>query len=259
MIDSPDLPVVHGVVTGGDLASLVVSADEVEAWPVGSHLWGHYAERTEQGEVLCRTENVSACHQAFARLVDGVLRDVASSVEGGVVAAFKDKLNYKKPGGAGFGPHQDLLAYPELGRVVSVLVAIDECTTASGCLWLAEGVDRLLPTDDRGVVRADVADSLPWAPVELAPGDAVVIDGLAPHSSEANRSRVSRRVLVASYAPLSEGYDRARYYGLRTAAMVAGSERDGRARISTLADFEGTPVATHPTRHGEPAPDRCTH
>lgn len=29
MIDSPDLPVVHGVVTGGDLASLVVSADEV--------------------------------------------------------------------------------------------------------------------------------------------------------------------------------------------------------------------------------------
>jgi Phytanoyl-CoA dioxygenase (PhyH) len=246
-------PVVRGAVEGGELASLVAAAVEVEAWPVGSHVWGHYAERTEHGDFLCRTENVSACHPRFAGLVHGVLRDVATSAAGDAVADFKDKLNYKHPGGAGFGPHQDLLAYPEVARVVSVLVAIDECTTASGCLWLAEGVDRLLDSDGRGVVRADVAATLRWEPAELAPGDAVVIDGLAPHSSEANRSPASRRVFVASYAPVSEGYGRDRYYGLRSQAMVAGAERDGRARISTLADFEGTPVAD------SAAPERCTH
>jgi hypothetical protein len=35
--------------------------------------------------------------------------------------------------------------------------------------------------------------------------------------------------------------------------MQSATERDGRFRISTLADFEGTEVASGP------APDVCTH
>ena len=58
-----------------------------------------------------------------------------------LLVAFKDKLNYKQPGGAGFSPHQDVVAYPGVGRVLSVLVAVDECSLESGCLWLADGVD----------------------------------------------------------------------------------------------------------------------
>ena len=44
--------------------------DEVEAWPTGSHVWGHYAEHTAHGPRICRTENVSACHPGIASLVD---------------------------------------------------------------------------------------------------------------------------------------------------------------------------------------------
>src|SRR5690349_1838125 len=50
---------------------------EVEAWPAGSHRWGHYAEHTARGPRICRTENVSVCHDGFASLVDGALRDCA--------------------------------------------------------------------------------------------------------------------------------------------------------------------------------------
>ena len=53
-----------------------------------------------------------------------------------------------------------------------------------------------------------------------------------------------RRVFIASYAPARERYDRAHYYGERGALMQRDTERDGRFRISTLADFEGTEVAT---------------
>jgi Phytanoyl-CoA dioxygenase (PhyH) len=234
-------------------ASLRAWVDEVEAWPTGSHVWGHYAEHTARGPRICRTENVSACHDRIEGLVDGPLRECASEALGEPLHAFKDKVNYKQPGGAGFSPHQDKVAYPGVGRVMSILVAIDDCSVESGCLWIAGGVDEILAVDDRGVVRADIAEALDWSAIELAAGDALCIDGLAPHFSEANRGDTPRRVLVASYAPAREGYSREHYYEQRRARMSAQTERDGRFRISTLADFEGAEVAV-----GAPA-DQCTH
>ena len=142
---------------------------------------GPLREATASGPAICRTENVSACHRGVAELVDGPLRDVASSAIGERVVAFKDKINYKQPGGAGFRPHQDRVAYPGVIRVMSILVAIDACSTESGCLWLAGGVDDVLPTDDRGVVRDDIAR------------DAAVVCGRAG----AGRCRLPRRAGAA--------------------------------------------------------------
>ena len=228
-------------------------AEEIEAWPSGSHVWGHYAESTARGPRICRTENVSVCHAGVASLVSGALRSCAAAALGEPVVAFKDKLNYKQPGGAGYSPHQDLVAYPGVERVVSILVAIDDCRVESGCLWLADGVGEVLPVDERGVVLAGTASGLVWFPAALNAGDAVCIDGLAPHYSEANNTDAARRVLIASYAPEREHYDRDRYYRERDERMRRDTDRDGRFRISTLADFEGTEVAPDTTT------DRCTH
>jgi len=244
----------RGVLEDAGVVALHDAVYAIQAWPAGSHVWGHYAEQTEHGPAICRTENVSACDPTVGALVEQELRGIAERALGAPTVAFKDKLNYKQPGGAGFSPHQDVVAYPGVGRVVSVLLAVDECSLESGCLWLAVGVDRALPTDDRGAVRADVVDGLSFDPIELGAGDAVCIDGFAPHYSEANRTEHARRVLVASYAPASEGYSRAMYYAARRTVMTDASARDGRFRISTLADFEGDEVA--PT---ELARDRCTH
>ena len=248
-------PIRRSVVTGPELQGLRVWTNEVEAWPAGSHRWGQYAERTATGEAICRTENVSACHAGFGGLVRGTLAALAASVFGVEVVDFKDKINYKQPGGAGFSPHQDLAAYPGASRVVSILVAIDECTTTSGCVWFAPGVDALLATDARGVVVSDVVSSLSWSPAELAPGDALCIAGTTPHYSEANGSSAPRRVLVASYAPAGEGYDRERYYAARQEQMERSTARDEQFRISTLADFEGIEVASPGT--GDPR--ACSH
>jgi Phytanoyl-CoA dioxygenase (PhyH) len=242
------------VLTPAELGGLRRWVDAIEQWPAGSHLWGHYAEETARGPAICRTENVSACHAGIAALVDGKLAAIAATAIGEPVVAFKDKLNYKQPGGAGFSPHQDRRAYPGVERVMSILLAIDDCTHASGCLWFAGGVAEVLPVDERGVVRADIVERLVWQPAELRGGDAVCIDGLAPHYSEANRAGAARRVLVASYAPVCEGYTRAQYYDARRDEMAQATARDGRFRISTLADFDGTQVAA-PRRSG----DRCDH
>lgn len=226
---------------------------EIEGWPSGSHVWGHYAESTPLGPRICRTENVSVCHPGIASLVAGALQHCAEAALGEPVVAFKDKMNYKQPGGAGYSTHQDKVAYAGVDRVVSILVAIDDCRVESGCLWMAAGVHEVLPVDERGVVRAEVASTLEWVPAELTAGDAVCIDGLAPHYSEANTTDASRRVLIASYAPERDRYDRERYYRDRSDRMRRDTERDGRFRISTLADFEGTEVES------ETATEACTH
>ena len=138
-----EAPVRRQVLESGEVAALAAWAAEIESWPAGSHIWGHYAEATAHGPAICRTENVSACHAGVAGLSTGVLRDLAAGLLGEPATDFKDKLNYKQPGGAGFLPHQDARAYPGVARVVSVLVAIDECSLTSGCLWIASGVDVL--------------------------------------------------------------------------------------------------------------------
>jgi hypothetical protein len=242
------------ILSSDELAALRASTDVIATWPAGSHVWGQYEEQTGAGVAICRTENVSACAPSVAALVDGSLRETASQMLGEDATAFKDKVNYKQPGGAGFRPHQDRLAYPGVDRVVSILVAIDACTTESGCLWLAAGVTEVLPVDDRGVVREDVADALGWEAVPLEPGDAIMLDGLAPHCSDANGSAAARRVLVASYAPTSEGYTREQYYAARAETMERASGADGRFRISTLADFEGVEVEATSV-----AGTTCTH
>ena len=178
----------------------------------------------------------------------GSLRDCAADALGEPVTAFKDKLNYKQPGGAGFSIHQDKVAYPGVGRVMSILVAIDDCSVESGCLWIAGGVDAVLPVDERGVVRADAAEQLDWSVAELAAGDAVCIDGLAPHYSETNRGPTPRRVLVASYAPTSERYTREHYYAQRGDRMRAETERDG---CSASAH---SPTSTAPRSRPRPQP-----
>lgn len=241
------------ILSSHELAELRAATDSIATWPAGSHVWGQYEEQTGTGVAICRTENVSACAPVVAALVDGSLRETAGRMLGTDATAFKDKINYKQPGGAGFRPHQDLLAYPGVDRVLSILVAIDECTTESGCLRLAGGIADVLPVDDRGVVRGDVADALEWEAVPLGPGDAILLDGLAPHCSDANGSSAARRVLVASYAPTTLGYAREQYYAARAETMERAGA-DGRFRISTLADFEGVEVEATSV-----AATACTH
>lgn len=252
------LPVERSVFGGSELEDLRAWTSEVQAWPAGSHMWGHYAEKTASGEAICRTENVSACHDGFRSIVDGVLNDLTDRTACEPMVAFKDKINYKQPGGAGFSPHQDLPAYPGAGSVVSVLVAIDECSETSGCLWVADEADSVLPVDDRGVVRGDVAGSLSWRPAGMTPGDALIIMGLTPHYSDANRSSSQRRVLVVSYSPAREGYGRERYYSARRSSMKEASASDGQFRISTLADFEGIEVDA-PGKSPAASAEVCTH
>ena len=87
-----------------------------------------------------RIENFCAFHAGFGELVQGRLKSAIEALMGEPAVLFKDKINFKMAGGAGFEAHQDQQAgwsvYAPL--FVTALVSIDAATLANGCLEIAD-------------------------------------------------------------------------------------------------------------------------
>lgn len=224
--------------TVSDLADWV---DDVSAMGDDSGVL-HHRERTADGVQLCRTEDFAPYHHELGGLLtSGVLVVLASLLLGEPAVLYKEKINYKLPGGAGFSAHQDAPAYRFVDVHVSCLVAIDDIDLHNGCLEVASGVHRsILPMDGRGCIRTDIADGLDWRPVPLRAGEVLWFDSRTPHRSGPNRSTRSRRALYPTYTAASAGDLRRAYYAAKRSEFAASA--DGDSRISLIGDFEGEVV-----------------
>src|SRR2546428_4297262 len=121
-------------------------------------------------KMLARIENFVPYHAGLAGLVTGPrLGGLLAELCGEPVVLFKDKINFKLPGGAGFAPHQDAPAYVDFGveHHLTVMVPVDAFTRANGCLEMARGACErgFLSQNPDGTVRADVMERLALAPV----------------------------------------------------------------------------------------------
>ena len=223
-------------------ARLRSSVDEVAAWPERDGLL-HYREMTEEGPKLCRTENFTPLHDGLRTLLtEGPMLEFASALLGEPAVLYKEKINYKLAGGAGYSPHQDAPAYPFIDIHVSCMVAVDDATVTNGCLEVVSGAHgSVLPTDDRGCIPDDIVSRLEWAPVEVAAGQTLWFHSRTPHRSGANRSSVPRRALYPTYNARSEGDLRADYYRRKLDELAAREAWD-RVQVSLIGDFEGRPV-----------------
>jgi ectoine hydroxylase-related dioxygenase (phytanoyl-CoA dioxygenase family) len=218
-----------------EAAELVRWVDEVAAWPDDGE-WMHHRELTDSGAALCRTENFVPFHPGLrALLTTGPMLDVASALLGEPAVLYKEKVNYKLVGGAGYSPHQDAPAYPFLDQHVSCMVAVDEATEANGCLEVVTGAHHeLLPMDDKGCVHPDVVAELTWEPVPIPAGSTLWFHSRTPHRSGANRSDRPRRALYPTYNARSEGDLRDAYYAEKRSQFATGP-----SRVSLIGDFEG--------------------
>jgi len=216
---------------------------EVAGWPDEDGPWLHHRELTDAGPQLCRSENFVPFHEGLrALLTAGPMVEVASALLGEPAVLYKEKINYKLPGGAGYSPHQDAPAYPFVEAHVSCMVAVDDALVGNGCLEVvSQAHHELLPTDDRGCIRADVAAGLDWQPVEVHAGETLWFHSRTPHRSGPNRGTTARRALYPTYNALREGDLRAAYYE-RKAAELAGAGPGDRVQVSLIGDFEGRPV-----------------
>ncbi len=243
----------RGVVPSALLAQLSSWVDELVAWSVSDGPGIHHFEQTDAGPVIARSELFADAHRSLGEFVRGsLIGDVLTQLFGEPGVLFKEKVNYKQPGGGGFAPHQDATAYRFVDHHISVMVPLDAATVASGCLYFAPGhVDGQLDTDERGRIAEATAAALDWRPVEVAPGDVVFFDSYAPHHSGTNTTEHPRRALYLTYNAASKGDFRAAYYVDKQAEFDATGETFGgeRVRISINDDFLGRPVAPTVRNH----------
>jgi 2-aminoethylphosphonate dioxygenase len=228
-----------------DVATAQVRAwvDEIAALPDGAHGVMQHFERTDAGVMLCRSEHFVPFHAALTTLLcTGPFVDVASAVLGEPALLYKEKINYKLAGGAGFSPHQDAPAYPLIDRHVSAMVAVDDADETNGCLEVVSGwFDEDLPVDERGCLTGHDVERLDWVAIPLSAGQTLWFDSRTPHRSPANRSDRSRRAIYPTYNAAREGDLRADYYAAKQRAFAEERPED-RVRLSLIGDFEGRPV-----------------
>src|SRR5262245_6091946 len=167
---------------------------------------------------------------------------VAGALLGEPAVLYKDKLNHKLPGGAGYAPHQDARAYRFVDVHVSCMVAIDDATEENGCLEVVSGAhDRLWPVDAAGCIRADVVATMTWRPAPVRAGDTLWFHSRTPHRSGPNRSATPRRALYPTYNARSAGDRREDYYRQK-AAELAATPPGERVPVSLIGDFQGRSV-----------------
>ena len=217
----------------GELAQLRAWTDELEAWPETPGRWMKYFEKGTGGDgrQLCRVENFIPYHEGLRSLIEGEgVLAILEQLMAESACLFKEKINYKLPGGGGFAAHQDAPAFKSFDQRfhVTALVAVDAQTRENGCLEFSDPVPiyETLPQGPGGTIDPALEARLPWRTAELDPGDVVFFDSYLPHRSGPNRSPAPRRALYVTYNRLSEGQRRADYFSRKRASFPPECERE---------------------------------
>ena len=206
--------------------------DELIDWPESPGEWMKYFETSPQTEErqLCRVENFLPYHEGFRSLLkDEVLFEILEQLMGEPATLFKEKINLKLPGGAGFGAHQDAPAFISFGQRyhITLMLAIDDSTRENGCLQFSTPVEvyNTLPQNPDGTLCSQLEAELPWVPLEVKAGDVVLFDSYIPHRSPRNTSGQSRRAGFITYNRLSEGDHREDYFNDKRRSFPPECER----------------------------------
>ncbi|MEN8133196.1 MAG: phytanoyl-CoA dioxygenase family protein [Pseudomonadota bacterium] len=205
--------------------------DEVQAYPDMPGKYQRYYESSliDSGQrMLNRMENFMPYHQGFDALFRDRLEQAVSDLFGEPAVLFKEKINFKLPGGGGFEPHQDHQAgwgnYVKI--CISALVGIDEATLENGCLQVAAG------HHDKGMFKEwtplteKYMQGMKFVAFPTKPGDAIFFDSFAPHRSEPNLTNKRRRLMYVTYNRLSEGDHRVQYYADKRKNYPQDCERE---------------------------------
>jgi hypothetical protein len=233
--------------TQNELNLLLKSIDLMDNWPDSPGKFMKYYEdilveqtgeekaevqaKVTKKKVLQRIENFVQYNPGLDFICNGdKLVKSCSQLFQEKALLYKEKVNYKLPGGAGFAPHQDVAAgWKMYGQSlhISVLVCIDQATLENGCLEVAFGEHRRgMLSEPWKELSHDVCQKLKFEPIQTHPGDVIFFDSYVPHQSQPNRTSKPRRVLYATYAKANEGDFRDQYYKDKRVSFPPDCERD---------------------------------
>jgi len=191
-----------------------------------------YYETTENGRQLARIENFVNYNDVIRGLLDRKLTPLVDALVGEKMALFKDKANWKLPGGNGFKPHQDHPAWTDLPPEYFLTIAVfaDNCTLDNGCLEIVRGRHRegVFENDyaSGGGINEQVVAGMNWEHMITNVRDIIVFDGFVPHRSGKNKTNSSRSIYYFTYNKASEGDFYDEYFAKKREMLPPDIEKD---------------------------------
>ena len=192
-------------------------ADEIAALPPDT-VWHYYEPDllNSGNKILSRTEKFCGIHEELTRLIESSkLQDYLAQLFSEPAILFKEKINYKLMGNAGFEAHQDIQAgwRDYTGDFISVGIAIDPQLGNGGCLeFIQDSFGGRMVGDLWKPLLPDQVDFSRFIPVPCEPGDVLFFDGCIPHRSFPNRTVPSQRIFYLTFNRKSAGDFREKYY-----------------------------------------------
>ena len=231
-----------------EVRDLQTWVSEISSWEPTEDKWMHHYESTPEGVRLSRSENFVPYHTDMKNTVtSGKVLGVVSELMAESAVLYKEKINYKYPGGGGYVAHQDAPACEFVDYHITCLISVDSATPESGCLYFSPGRHKegFIALDEKGCVAPETALTMEWIAVPTAPGDILLFGSYIPHKSPPNRSNESRRIIYLTYNAKSQGDWRERYYADKRQAFSQyandGSKRN--KQISKIAHFQGKVIS----------------
>jgi len=230
-----------------DAADLRRWTEDIEAWPEAPGKWMKYFEG-ESERRLCRVENFLPYHVGLAGVLSrpGLMKILGQLFDEPAIL-YKEKINFKLPGGAGFAPHQDAPAFLTFGQTfhITLMMPIDEMTPENGLLEVVEDRHRegLLPQADDGTLDPAWVEGCEWLPVPMTPRDMILFDSYIPHRSGPNRTDGPRRGLFITYNGVSQGDHRDDYFAHKREVFPPECERENGELPAAAGAFNlGNPI-----------------
>ena len=213
-----------------------------EDWENGKEMAYYETSLDNDSRILTRLENFIDYDENFYELAHSEkIMKCVEELLGEPCVFFKEKINFKNPGGAGFNPHQDQISRWETyaKHFINVLICTDESTIENGCLEVSAGFHKmgLLGPVDQPIPQ-NWLEKMNFLPVISSIGDAIFFDGFTPHQSKDNKSKHPRTNVYLTYNRLSEGDNRESYFARKRKELPPDNERKSDFKDSPLHDYK---------------------
>jgi ectoine hydroxylase-related dioxygenase (phytanoyl-CoA dioxygenase family) len=228
--------VLEGFLDGSESDLIKTFADKAYDLPEVLDSYMKYYECSGVDRKLARFEYFRNFNSDFKKLLDEKFRPCVEGILGKKVNQFKDKMNWKLPGGGAFKAHQDHMAWSDFPPkyYVTLAIPVDNCTAENGCLEMVRGRHKEGIFDgEHGTIGKKWEDEFNWESLYAKVGDIILFDSFVPHRSGPNVSNGSRRVIYLTYNLSDEGDYYEEYFASKRKNFPPDFERKGPVNLTS--------------------------
>ena len=204
-----------GALSAEQLAILRGWVDALATWPETPGKWMKWFERDGEQRTLCRMEDLLPHHEGLREwCTSSAFTDLVSDLMGEPATLFKEKINFKLPGGGAYGAHQDAPAFATYGHRyhITAMVAVDPADEHNGALEMGPPCAPGTTLEQREDGTLSGEPEMQWSLAPLDAGDMMFFHSYVPHRSHPNRSERPRRALFITWNRAADGDVRQRYF-----------------------------------------------